>query len=57
MNLLDYGAADTLGSIGTIMSAPFSREYQSHFRCAALDVWGIAERLCGCRAAAVQARA
>jgi hypothetical protein len=30
MNLLDHGAADTLGSIGAIRSAPLSREHQSH---------------------------
>jgi hypothetical protein len=30
MNLLDHGAADTLGSIGAIMSVTLSREQQWH---------------------------
>ena len=56
MNLLDHGAADTLGSIGAIMSGPQSR-IPVAFRCAALDGYGVAGRLCGCRAIAAQARA
>jgi hypothetical protein len=50
-------SADILGLIGAIMPATFNREFQARaFRCAALDGYGIGERLYRCRAAAVAPR-
>jgi hypothetical protein len=50
-------SADILGLIGAIMPATLNREFQARaLRCAALDGYGIAERLCRCRAAAAAPR-
>jgi hypothetical protein len=44
-NLLHHGVADTLGSIGAIMPASLSREFQEQFG-VPLHGYGIADRLC-----------
>ena len=54
-NLLHHGVADTLGSIGAIMPATLSREFEEQFG-VPLYGYGIADRLCKHSDAARQGR-
>jgi hypothetical protein len=54
-NLLHHGVADTFGSIGAIMPASLSREFEEQFG-VPLYGYGIADRLCKHSDAAAQGR-